>query len=337
MKQVVLLMVCWSVVATSFAQKETFDVIRYAAPKGWKKDVTETTVSYTIIKGNTWCRINIVKSTISKGDIDPDFENEWQEMVVKNYKPVEAPQINEAKETGMSEGAGWKIKAGGAKFIFNNSDAIVFLVTATGFERCASIIATTNSGSYMKDIEELLASVDLTKPEMISTQTPAADNNKNSILGTWCISASDQSSVRVNNGVAGTIYRQYTFNANATYNCNIKTFDPLMNSILLGRESGTYRLNGNSLTISPQKSVLEEWSKKNNADKWGKLLKTQNISLEKMTYSFTKIYIPENNEWQLILKAGNPTKRDGPFNNYEKNAWIYLNTSPSHPKILLPN
>ena len=109
-----------------------------------------------------------------------------------------------------------------------------------------------------------------------------------------------------------------------------------MSSILLGRESGTYMVSGNNLTINPQKNVLEEWSKKNNTDQWGNLLKTQTIALEKVTYSFTKIHIPENNEWQLILKAGNATRRDGPFNNYDRNAWIYIASSPARPVIKLP-
>lgn len=54
-------------------------------------------------------------------------------------------------------------------------------------------------------------------------------------------------------------------------------------------------------------------------------------------YSFSKIYIPENNEVQLILKANIVTRRDGPFNNYEKNAWVYINSSPARPIIQLPN
>ncbi|WP_462255033.1 lipocalin-like domain-containing protein [Ferruginibacter sp.] len=513
MKKILLLFVCCSFAAISFAQKETFDIINYSAPKGWKKEVGENTITYTIInnKKNTWCQINIVKSTASKGSIEDDFKNEWQVLIIKSFNPSEAPQLNEVQEAN-----GWKIKAGGAKFISNNNDAMAFLTTASGYDRCASIIATTNSQDYIKDIEVLLASVDLIKPEIVAAPTPTAVDDKNSIvgtwkktgsvnpsyndayatsiagyssdqyifnsngtyhfisktfgmsfakillvkengtyqisgntititpqksvieawskkdggdkwgsllssqkrtlekatyqftkhyfsgiqiwnlvlqnntvtqrdgphsnnksfvnawyyspisannpvielpngqniateavqetktnnttsiLGTWCITASDQSDFRMKNGIMSTIFRQYTFKENGSYTCNIKTFDPVMSSTFLGRESGTYQINGNNLTINPQKNVLEEWSKKNNADQWGKLLKTQKITLEKTTYSFSKIYIPENNEWQLILKAGNQTKRDGPFNNYEKNAWIYIITSPARPVIKLP-
>lgn len=69
----------------------------------------------------------------------------------------------------------------------------------------------------------------------------------------------------------------------------------------------------------------------------GNLLKTKNIALEKVTDNFTKIHIPENNEWQLILKTGNSTRRDGPFNNYDRNAWIYIASSPARPVLKLPD
>jgi len=338
MKKITTLFLLTIIVLQAAAQKQTFDMITYTAPKGWKKEVTKDIISYTTINTQTknWCRINIVKSTSSKGSIEQDYESEWQELVVKSYKPDKAAPLDEPKETN-----GWKIKSGGAKFNFNNSDAMVLLTTATGYNRCASIVATTNNARYLEDIDSLLASVELKKIETIAAQTPIANNDnaqlpaENSVIGTWCMSASDNSSFRVKNGVMSTIFRQYTFKENGTYTCNIKTYDPLMSSILLGRETGTYKKTGSNLTINPQKSVLEEWSKKNNGDQWGKLLKTQVIALEKVTYSFTKIHIPENNEWQLILKAGQ-TKRDGPFNNHERNAWIYIISSPARPAIKLP-
>lgn len=333
MKKILSSVLFCVLLSTSFAQTETFDLTSYTAPKGWEKAVEQTITSYTLnnSKNNTWCRINIVKSTVSKGTIEQDFESEWQEMVIKNYQPTDTPKLNKIKKIN-----GWTIKAGSSNFIFNNRQAMVFLTTASGYKRCVSIIAVTNTRDYVKDIEAFLASVNLEKPHVTSTPTPTTNENGISVLGTWCITSSDQSSYRVNNGIVSTIFRQYTFKANGTYTCNIKTFDPVMSSILLGRESGTYQVNGNTLTINPQKSVLEEWSKKNNTDQWGKLLKTQHIALEKVTYSFTKIYIPENNEWQLILKASNATKRDGPFNNYDRNAWIYIASSPARPILKLP-
>jgi hypothetical protein len=319
-----------------FAQKETFDIITYSPPAGWKKEVTENIIIYTSINNTnkTWCRIGIVKSTVSKGNIEADFESEWQGLVVKNYKPTDVPKLNAVHETD-----GWKIKEGVTKFKFNNTDAMALLITMSGFDRCASIVVTTNSQEYSKNIDALLTSVEFKKMES-ATQPPATGNNSDnaSILGTWGANASDQSSFRVKNGVMNYITRQYTFNANGTYSFVSKAYDPLMDKILLGKENGTYQISGNNLSIIPGQGVLEAWSKKDGRDEWGKLINTQNITLEKVTYQFNKHYFDGNQKWNLVLKANYATKRDGPFsgNTTFANAWYYDPISANNKVIELP-
>jgi len=317
-----------------YAQKETFDLFAFTPPAGWKKEVTQNSISYiaTNKKNGSWCRIGILKSTISKGSIEADFESEWQDMIVKNYNPTAPPVLNEVRETD-----GWKVKEGVAKFKFNNADAQAMLTTISGFERCASIVVTINSQEYLENIDTFLKSVEFKKMVM-AAQPPVTDNSNSSIIGTWGISASDQSSYRMNNGVMNYIVRQYTFNENGTYSFVTKTFDPFMDKLLLGKENGTYLISGTNLTITPQKSVLEVWSKKNGNDEWGKFLSSQNIELETVKYKFTKYYMSGIKEWNLILQADKQTYRDGTFsgNAAFKNSWIY---SPpcSQCFIILPD
>ena len=323
MKKIGLVFLLSLTLTNLFAQKETFDVMRYAPPAGWKKEVTQTLTSYSITNnGNgSWCQIGLIKTTVSKGSLDADFQSEWQELIVKSFSPTQAPQMIEDRDAD-----GWKIRAGLAKFVFNKSEAIAMLTVLSGFGRCASIVATTNSQDYLKDIQALLASVELIKPETAGPSAAAAGAGDNaSILGTWSASASDQSSFRVNNGVMSSITRQYTFNADGTYLFYSKTFDPLMDKMLLGRESGTYRISGDTLALAPAKSVLEAWSKKDGTDRWGRLLSSQKRSLENVTYRFAKNYFSGLREWSLILRADRETQRDGSFvgTGDFKNAWIY--------------
>lgn len=317
-----------------FAQKETFDIINYTPPTGTKKEVTENSVSYTFVNknNNTWCLIGIIKSTISKGSIDSDFESEWQELIVKNYKPNDTPKLNE-----MQEAEGWKIKSGAAKFTYNNGDAMAMLTTMSGFNRCASIVAITNSQEYFINIDSLLLSVNLNKPEI--TGQPQGDvADTKSIVGSWGATASENSSYRMNNGVVNYIRRQYTFYTNGTYSFASKAFDPLMDKILLGKENGTYEMSGGSIIVTPLKSVLEAWSKKNGEDDWGKLLNVQKIPLEKTSYQFTKHYFSGTHIWALVLQADKATKRDGPFNGNTifPNAWYYDPISNNNRIIELP-
>jgi len=133
------------------------------------------------------------------------------------------------------------------------------------------------------------------------------------------------------------MFRQYSFKEDGSYMFISKLFDPLMDEMFLGRESGTYQVTSNAVKINPAKSVLEAWSKKDNADQWGNLLSSQNIDLEKTNYQFTKRFIEENNEWQLVLQAAKQTLRDGPFSSSSTgNAWIYIVPSSARPEIKLP-
>jgi hypothetical protein len=160
-----------------FAQKETYDLFAFTPPAGWKKELKENSISFiaTNKKNGSWCRIGILKSTISKGSIENDFESEWQELIVKNYNPTEAPVVNEVYETD-----GWKVKVGVAKFKFNNADAQAMLTTISGFNRCASIVITINNQDYLKNIDTFLQSVEFKKMET-AAQSPVAGNGSDNI------------------------------------------------------------------------------------------------------------------------------------------------------------
>jgi hypothetical protein len=319
-----------------FAQNETFDLATYITPIGWKKTSSTTNVvGYTITnnKKGTYCQIGIYVSTASKGSLQADFESEWQELVVKTYKPSTNPELMPAVVENE-----WGVQGGSASFQFSGAQAVAMLVTASRYDRCLSIVIVTNTDEYKAEIKKFLDSVELKKIESTS-QSSTYTHENTSILGTWTMTSTNNSSYRMSNGVMSYIVRQYTLNDNSTYTFNTKTFDPLMEKILLGKENGTYQINGNNLTIIPQKSVLEAWSKKNGTDKWGNFLTTQNIPLEKVTYQFTKHYFSGIQEWSLVLQANTATKREGPFSNNTSfsNAYYYSPISISHPVIEVPN
>ncbi|HRF18619.1 MAG TPA: hypothetical protein PK977_10635, partial [Chitinophagaceae bacterium] len=134
-----------------FAQSETYDLVTFTPPAGWKKESKETIITYSQINQQTgsWCMISVVKSTVSKGTINADFSSEWNELIVKPYQASASPENNE-----VTEADGWKIKAGGGKFTFNKADAIALLTTFSGYNRCASIISLTNSQEYLQTIQD---------------------------------------------------------------------------------------------------------------------------------------------------------------------------------------
>lgn len=146
-----------------FAQKESYDLVTYTAPDKWKKDTKENLVVFSKVDNakGTWCQLSIVKSTISKGTIESDFESEWKQLAEDPYKSGKP-----AQELPVQEEDGWKTKSGVGKFVFNNADALVMVTTISGYERCISFVATTNTDQYMDEVQKFLESVEMVKPAL---------------------------------------------------------------------------------------------------------------------------------------------------------------------------
>ncbi len=322
--------------ATSvLAQKETFDLITYTVPGNWTKETTENVVSYvsTDKKKKSWCRISIYRSTVSKGDIESDFESEWNTLVAKAYNITEAPQVSEVVEAD-----GWKVKSGSGTFIFEKVSATALITTLSGFERCVSIVAITNNQVHLAAVQHFFGTItmkvpDITNAQPITTQHHTAINDPSSVIGIWVKTSTNNNRSDQANGLHGYNSRQYTFNENGTYNYISRTFSYLPD-ILFSKENGTYEISGNTVTLTPKSSIIQKWSKgyfidtdgrKVYLDKLGTLLVSQQKALEKTSYRFTKEYFSGVQEWCLAFSTDKETMRDGPFNggNYYPRTWLY--------------
>jgi len=161
-----------AVACSSFAQqKETFDLATYTIPSGWQKTSnTNNVVGYTITNNQkgTYCQIGIYASTNSKGSLEADFEREWQELIVKTYKPARKPELVPAASEN-----GWDAQGGVAPFEFSGAPSLVMLVTMSSHVRCMSIVILTNTEDYQPEIQKFLESVDMKmQAAETKTQTP---------------------------------------------------------------------------------------------------------------------------------------------------------------------
>ncbi len=338
MKSVLLLFLFSLPAAVLGAPTESYDLATYTPPAGWTKAVQENVcTSYTITRSQTggYCQIFVLRSMPSRGGITEDFEHEWRNIIVNQYHPADAPRI-----TGPLPKDGWQVKAGIAPFAFNGGQSLALLTTLTGYGRTVSIVAVTNREDYLPAIDDFLASVVLKQPDAPSPGIAADAGAGASIVGTW----GKKGGVRqtygdpVSYGNAGYSKDQYTFRADGTYSFVSKTFRSAYSEILLVRESGTYQVRGNILTVAPQRSVIEAWSKKDGTDKFGGRISVRERPLEQTTYRFTRHYFSGLQEWNLVLQADAPTQRDGPFsgNTTFANAWYYAPISSTNPVIDLP-
>jgi len=305
MKKIILLCVLCGFAGNSFAQTETFDHATYTAPKGWKKQPAESAIQFfkeDVAKG-TYCLITLYKAVPGTANSKENFDLAWASLVKEMVTVSTAPEMQP-----VATDNGWEVQSGYAPFESAGNKGIVLLVTASAVDKMVNLIVLTNTDVYEKDMTGFLESISLKKPETIPQQVPGTNDGKNSILGTW---GKSNTVSQVNNRFGNYSYnkQQYTFNADGSYSFAAKTYDEKYSETLLIKEKGNFVITENTITITPKKSVIEAWSKKNGADNWNQLKSTQKRPLEIVTYQFS---ITDNN---LLLQTAKQTKRDGSFNN----------------------
>jgi hypothetical protein len=320
---------------------ESYDIASYNPPAGWTKDVRPGLVIYKTSddKKGTYAIVTLYQSGESSNDPKRDFEDDWRDLVAEPFVIKAKPETQPA-----AKAEGWTIVSGGSQFANELGTSAVILTTFSGHGKKFSSAAIFNSTDHVSSVEAFLASIKLRKPEPVAPVATAPTNANSLITGTWVASASapqnlDDYKTPYSANSYGYSKAQYTFHTDGTYEFLSKIFRMTFDKILLVKERGTYHTDGAQLTIAPRSSVIQAWSKRDGTDKWGRLLTTQNRTLEKVTYQFTKHYFSGIQIWNLVLQAEAPTQRDGPFssNTTFRNAWYYAPVSPNNTAVDLPN
>ncbi len=328
MKHIFLLIALGISGATSFAQKEIFDLTAFTPPKNWQKEVKANTyTSYSIINKvkKTYCQIFIMLSTASKGSIKEDFESEWQTLVAKQYGVKDKARLTEPTSEN-----GWQVLGGVGFFTFNNGTSTAMLTTMSGYNRAVSIVALTNSEDYIAAIQQFLESVEMKKPETVSqNQQQQSTSNQNGapplLQYNWKQTNNHTDAL---GNYAGYSSNTYAFSNNNTYKFSRTDFQNYTPKFYLEDEEGTYKINGNTITLTPAKSSYHTHLQK----KDDPILKSGKLSLAVIQYRFE--FINLNNELTLLLTPvdGNETKRDGVFSYWMNGAQTRSYSYASIPK-----
>lgn len=314
-KILTLLLMLYASVA--MAQKETFDIISFTSPKGWKKDVKEELVQFVKedkAKG-TYCIIGLYHSVDADADSKTNFDASWKILAKETFNITDAP----AMQPPSTEN-GWELQTGHANFDNNGSKGLAMLVTASASNKAVNLLVVTNSNAYESDISQFMQSIDMKKPPAsnpVATTTTASNNT--SIVGIWGDYNTESNGVM--NGfpmlTGGYFRKEYTFYKDGTYLYRVKDWSVTVREIRYGYETGTYKVNGNQLTITPSKSVGELWSKSPSGRTvgWGSKVKSYVFKQETITYSFEIRYLSGMERSYLYLWCNKPTERDGRRSN----------------------
>lgn len=155
---------------TLFGQLQNFDIASYTVPKGWSEEKKEFAASYVKTNNVTgaWTRVTIYKSIKSSGDPAVDYTSEWNSLMTKNNWGVNSPPKAEVETED-----GWTSNSGVSTFQFEGKEAYSLLSTITGYGVELSIVVLMNSQEHMKEVEKMLGSLQLIKPEVQIANPPA--------------------------------------------------------------------------------------------------------------------------------------------------------------------
>ena len=176
MKKIFLLSVLCVFVGKAFAQKETFDIATYTAPKTWKKKRTEDAVQFTkedAAKG-TYCIITLYKSVPGTHNSKENFDLAWTSVVKEMVNVSTAPEMQpSAKEDD------WELQRGYAAFESDGEKGVALLVTSTGYNKMVNLIILTNTDAYETEMTSFIGSISLKKQTQTINNASANLEKKN--------------------------------------------------------------------------------------------------------------------------------------------------------------
>lgn len=193
MKKIALLFTGVTVWLSVVAQQQTFDLTTFTAPKGWKKQVTETAIQFSkedAIKG-TYCLITLYKAVPGTANSKENFDLAWVSIVKEMVTVATEPEMQ-----SPANDKGWELQSGYVPFESDGSKGVVLLVTSTGFEKMVNLIILTNTDVYEKEVGAFVTSVSLKKPAGITS--------KNNQAGTKPVKPEETKTVAKQNGFAFT-------------------------------------------------------------------------------------------------------------------------------------
>jgi hypothetical protein len=164
---------CLFVPESVSCQTETFDIIQYTPPKGWTRTAKEGVMIFSDINKSTngFCILTVYASTRSAGSPQKDFANEWDELIVKQFKAEANPK------TEIQTQDGWTSVAGGAQIEMEGRKSYVIMTVLSGYGRTASVYALLSDPSYLPQLDAVMASIKLDKTTASSNPAPTIQNN----------------------------------------------------------------------------------------------------------------------------------------------------------------
>ncbi|WP_423737177.1 hypothetical protein [Chitinophaga caseinilytica] len=304
----ILLFTC----TTIAAQQQRFDVISYTMPQGWQQQRSEGGVQLSVSdkQSGAYAVAIILKAKEAAAGANENFKAEWTQLVRGTVQVNEEPGMLDPERV-----KGWEVVSGTAHYTDGGQKGLATLMTATGGGKMASVVLLTNTDRYQQELLSLLNSLDLEEAAEAGPAASAQSGSNASIVGLWVRYTIETSGYA--NGFpqpsGGYFRKEYAFYGDGTYLFRMKNWAVYAKEIQYVYETGSWKLSGDKLTITPRQGKGGWWSKAKSGKTsgWGSLVKNGNWKLEPVTYTMELHYFSGSNETQLMLQSDSETEREG--------------------------
>lgn len=154
---------------STYGQIESFDILKFSAPKGWQKETGKDSFQLGIEDANGGiCLLTIYKSIPATDNSKENFSMAWESLV----KPLVTVKTSPQMQPPTNEN-GWITESGFAQYESDGKKGVVLLVTASGGGKMINLVGLMNTDAYQQEIAQFLSSIVLPKVEPVK---PVATN-----------------------------------------------------------------------------------------------------------------------------------------------------------------
>jgi hypothetical protein len=295
----------------SLADEEVFDIWRLTAPEGATKSEGKGFVSFAKVDGAEFYQIGIYKARArNAGGVESEFPTEWKEIVEAGFTagPQTKLKPRRLKSGAVAQGATAELRAKNDAPYFG----ALFVLAPYGLVTSVSVVTSSAASfaKYERAIADVLDSLKLDVDGIAKSFAKAAGKLKAAdVPGRWATSRSGNFDPFLMGLHHGSDARLYDLKKDGTYTFHLEAWGGSYRSdeYFIIDENGTYVVDGNKLTLTPQAGATVV---KNRA---GVIQKKVDPKLETTTYLWQFHYFEGIRENNLVLTPPGETARDGGF------------------------
>ncbi len=159
-------------VFSSGQQRQSFDILSYTAPAGFKLKEQKQRLFFEKIAGNSFCQLYVWPAQQGTNDQDANFKSDWDYFAAKPYNLSGTPEKQTEKQNG------WEVVTGVSPV---TKEGVNFIVTVSTFTKnsiswCA--VTVFNDEKYVAVIDKFIMGVKADGNKFIKPKTtPAVNTN----------------------------------------------------------------------------------------------------------------------------------------------------------------